>query len=244
MTAVVEWNGVLYIGTADGTGIMRYNVNNAVWESPWGAGSDIVDLKSDGTSLFAATEFPTSIIEMSATGSTLTTFASTGCYPSSATISGMYASASHIVASFDTGVFTSIERSTGACTAYDTTNGLPTSFLGDVAIWGTTAYVATENKGVLRYDITNDSWLEPWGSTGINGVDNAPVAMVGDVLHLGLQGYGVARKDLSTGEILLPSPLQTEVGLFPLTRFTLWIPTGSISTSERNKVLASGTETK
>ena len=215
MTAVVEWNGVLYIGTADGTGIMRYNVNNAVWESPWGAGSDIVDLKTDGSSLFAATEFPTSIIEMSATGSTLATFASTGCYPSSATISGMYASASHIVASFDTGVFASIERSTGACTAYDTTNGLPTSFLGDVAIWGTTAYVATENKGVLRYDITNDSWLEPWGSTGINGVDNAPVAMVGDVLHLGLQGYGVARKDLSTGEILPPFTASNRGGTLP-----------------------------
>ena len=69
-----------------------------------------------------------------------------------------------------------------------TTNGLPTSFVGDVALLDGMAYMATEDKGVLRYDIANDTWLEPWGSTGINGVNNAPVAMVGDILHLGLQG--------------------------------------------------------
>jgi hypothetical protein len=46
--------------------------------------------------------------------------------------------------------------------------------------------------------------LEPWGSTGINGVNNAPLAVIGDVVHLGLQGYGVARKNMTSGEILSP----------------------------------------
>lgn len=100
----------------------------------------------------------------------------------------------NVVFSLETGVFVHFDRASGACTSYDTTNGLPTSFVGDVALFGDNAYMATENKGLLRYDIANDTWLEPWGSTGINGVNNAPVAMVGDILHLGLQGYGVVRK--------------------------------------------------
>ena len=68
---------------------------------------------------------------------------------------------------------------------------------------------------MLRYDITNDSWLEPWGSTGINGVEFAAVAMVGDVLHLGLQGFGVVRKDLSTNEILSPITAGNRGGVLP-----------------------------
>ena len=121
----------------------------------------------------------------------------------------------HLVLSLDSGVFVHFDRATGACTSYDTTNGLPTSFVGDVALVDTMAYMATEDKGVLRYDITNDSWLEPWGSTGINGVEFAAVAMVGDVLHLGLQGFGVVRKDLSTNEILSPITAGNRGGVLP-----------------------------
>ena len=182
---------------------------------PWMSGRDVIHFASEGSTLFVAAEFPTSIMELDTTGTVLSTYTSAGCYPTSATISGMDVSADHLVASFDTGVVASFDRSTGACTSYDTTNGLPTAFVGDVALWGDVAYIATENKGVLRYEIVNDTWLEPWGSTGINGVNNAPVAMVGDILHLGLQGYGVVRKDLSTGEILSPLTAGNRGGLLP-----------------------------
>ena len=74
---------------------------------------------------------------------------------------------------------------------------------GQVATYGGVGYWSSD-EGLLRYDIANDTFLAAWGSTGVNGVDNAPVAVVGDVLHMGLTGYGVARKDLSTGEILTP----------------------------------------
>ena len=43
--------------------------------------------------------------------------------------------------------------------------------------------------------------------------------MVGDILHLGLQGYGVVRKDLSTGEILAPTAA-IEVAFSQPTKFT------------------------
>jgi len=81
---------------------------------------------------------------------------------------------------------------------------LSTGSVSDAAIHNEVAYVGTQNDGLLRYDIANDAWLTPWISTGINGANDVPVAVVGDVLYFGIPGYGVARKDLSTNEILLP----------------------------------------
>jgi hypothetical protein len=205
MTVAIEENGVLYIGTADGSGILRYDSNEAAWLAPWTlSGRDIMQIMAIGSSFFVALDNPASVVELDATGAVSTTFSGANCYPTSASISSMAVDSTSLVLTLDSGTFASIELSSGTCTTYDTTNGLPTSFVGDVALWGNTAYVATENKGVLRYDLNNDTWLEPWGSTGINGVNNAPLAVIGDVVHLGLQGYGVARKNMTSGEILSP----------------------------------------
>ena len=76
-----------------------------------------------------------------------------------------------------------------------------------VAIHHGVAYIGTQFDGVNRYLIANQTFLGSWVSTGINDVDFAPVAILGSnpqFLHMGLPGYGVARKDLSSGEILIP----------------------------------------
>jgi hypothetical protein len=76
-----------------------------------------------------------------------------------------------------------------------------------VAIHNGVAYIGTADDGLNRYIIANDTFLGSWVSTGINDVDYAPVAILGTnpaILHMGLPGYGVARKDLSSGEILTP----------------------------------------
>ena len=80
-----------------------------------------------------------------------------------------------------------------------------------VAINNGIAYIGTQSDGLNRYIIANQTFLGSWVSTGINDVDFAPVAILGSnpqVLHMGLPGYGVARKDLSTGEILIPLTLE------------------------------------
>ena len=70
-------------------------------------------------------------------------------------------------------------------------------------IYGDIAY-ATIAIGLARYDLTNDSFLTPWGSTGINTASDVPLAVFDNILHMGLPGYGVVRKDLLSGEILFP----------------------------------------
>ena len=223
MTALVEVDNVLYIGSGDNSMlVLRYDISSSVWLSPWNVNDNVVEMtaapaaQQGATSLFIAMEGSPIVEEMDTSGTIVQTYDGTsGCYPNSANIISMVADANSVVMSLDSGVFVHFDRANGGCTSYDSTNGLPTSFLGDVAVFGDTAYQATEDKGLLRYDITNDTWLEPWGSTGINGVNYAPVAMVGDVLHLGLQGYGVARKDISTGEILAPLTAGNRGGLLP-----------------------------
>ena len=74
----------------------------------------------------------------------------------------------------------------------------------DLALFSNTVHLATDGEGVLRYDLSNGTWLTPWISTGVNGADNVPVAVTGDILYFGIPGYGVARKDLSTGELMIP----------------------------------------
>lgn len=223
MTALVEVDNVLYIGSGDNSMlVLRYDISSSVWLSPWNVNDNVVEMtaapaaQQGATSLFIAMEGSPIVEEMDTSGTIVQTYDGTsGCYPNSANIISMAADTNSVVMSLDSGVFVHFDRANGGCTSYDSTNGLPTSFLGDVAVFGDTAYQATEDKGLLRYDITNDTWLEPWGSTGINGVNYAPVAMVGDILHLGLQGYGVARKDVSTGEILAPLTAGNRGGLLP-----------------------------
>lgn len=207
MTTISEMGGILYIGSGDGTGIMRYDTSNAVWMTPLALNEETLIITNDGTDLFVATggtpqNTPT-LYQMASDGTQLNAWNS-NCLIQGDDPLGMDVDSSHIAISMEDGGFTIIERSTSTCTTYTRNTGIPSSFLGDVALHSAKAYVATEDKGVLRYDITNDTWLEPWGSTGINGVDYAAIAVVGDILHLGLQGYGVVRKDLSTGEILAP----------------------------------------
>ena len=222
MTDLVEVNNVLYIGSADNSMlVMRYDIGNSVWLTPWSVMDNVMHTvaapSSQGaTTLLFAMEGSPVVEEMDTSGNSIQTYDGTnGCYPSTTDILSVAANDDHLVLSLESGVFVHFDRVTGGCTSYDTTNGLPTSFVGDVALVDTTAYMATEDKGVLRYDITNDTWLEPWGSTGVNGVNYASVAMVGDILHLGLQGFGVVRKDLSTGEILAPLTAGNRGGLLP-----------------------------
>ncbi len=84
-----------------------------------------------------------------------------------------------------------------------------------VAIHNGVAYIGTSDDGLNRYIIENNTFLGSWVSTGINDVDFAPVAIYGtnpQILHMGLPGYGVARKDLSTGEILIPLTVEPDRG--------------------------------
>ncbi|MDP6326324.1 MAG: two-component regulator propeller domain-containing protein, partial [Candidatus Thalassarchaeaceae archaeon] len=71
----------------------------------------------------------------------------------------------------------------------------------DVAARAAIAYIAS-NKGVLRIDITNDTLLSSWSSTGMDDVLYMPVETDGNLIYLGMYGYGVLVFDRISGDVI------------------------------------------
>ncbi|RJU82528.1 MAG: hypothetical protein DWC09_02125 [Candidatus Poseidoniales archaeon] len=71
----------------------------------------------------------------------------------------------------------------------------------DVAIYGGVGFIATD-EGLQRYDLANNTFLETWGSTSSGRLNYAQVAVIGTTMNMGIEGFGVARKDIVTGQSL------------------------------------------
>ena len=205
MTGIVELNGIVYVG-AEGL-INRYNVASAQWDSPFSnLGSqnqnNIAFLRTDGQSIFVCFENG-DVSKISSSGQVQTFYSSS--QQTGSRLSGCAVDSTNLVI-VASGVMAYIDHTSAnsGWNVFNTQNGLDSSFLLDVAIHNQIIYIASEDEGVLRYNISSTSFLQPWASTGVNGVDFAPVAIMGDILHLGLPGFGIARKDLSLNEIIQP----------------------------------------
>ena len=218
LTDVLEHNGILYASGYSSETIDRFDVASSVWLTPINLGNPVTSLAVAGNTIIAGTledglfliengsirtNIPAGdnpgastkyVVDIAAEGDCTTT---TGCQ---ILFVQEYAAYRADVDSTSVGSATLINDE------YFLT--------GQVATYAGVGYWSSD-EGLLRYDIANDSFLAAWGSTGVNRVDNAPVAVVGDVLHMGLAGYGVARKDLSTGEILSPLTASNRGGLLP-----------------------------
>ena len=97
-----------------------------------------------------------------------------------------------------------MSSATPSVTIFDSNSGLDSIFLNDVTIAGGIAYAASESDGIIRINLSTGQLLSSWISTGVSYSQEMPVAIKDDVLYVGLWDYGVARKDLITGEILTP----------------------------------------
>jgi len=71
----------------------------------------------------------------------------------------------------------------------------------DVAIYGGVGFIATD-EGLLRYDLANNTFIDTWGSTSSSRLNYAQVAVIGTTMNMGIEGFGVARKDIVTGQSL------------------------------------------
>jgi len=63
------------------------------------------------------------------------------------------------------------------------------------------AFIATD-EGLQRYDLVNNTFLDTWGSTSSSRLNYAQVAVIGTTMNMGIEGFGVARKDILTGQSL------------------------------------------
>lgn len=196
MEDAVELNGVIYI--AAGGFINRYDTIQSRWLEPTFIGDSVNQLSTDGSYIYIAGE-ASGAHKMHNNGTILQTWdTSNGLDENS--IQAISMASSNLVTLSSGAVSVIDPTGVSSINSYEV-DGFG---LNGMAVYNEVAYIATDDIGLARFDITNETFLTPWGSTGVNNADNVPIAVQGDILHLGLPGYGVVRKDLSTGEILLP----------------------------------------
>ena len=248
MTGLVEVDNVLYIGSADDSMLlMRYDVSNSVWLTPWTVTDNVLGVvaapTSQGTSTLLLTYEESPVVEeMDTSGNSLQTYDGTnGCYPSTPTFSARPPTWA-----------TSFSPWTAACSSTLTvqpvpappttppTGSQPRSLATSLSLiqWPTwpprtRACCDTTSPTIPR--------LEPWGSTGINGVEFAAVAMVGDVLHLGLQRLRRRAKRPQHQRNPLTDNAAIVVAFSHRTKSMRSNRTAPTCTSAPNKVLESGT---
>jgi len=205
MEDAMQFNGVIYVGSENY--LDRYSLSQSRWLSPIDMGDTVSEIVNDGTNVMVGT-MGSGIHIVDSFGNVIDTWDSSDGLQSD-DVTGLDVEGDWVVAIhpedgasvFNTSVAGTVVSLNEATTDLDSDS--PTG----VAIHNGVAYIGTQSNGLNRYIIANQTFLGAWVSTGINDVDFAPVAILGSnpqVLHMGLPGYGVARKDLSTGEILIP----------------------------------------
>ena len=207
LTDALEHNGILYVAGYFSETVDRFDIASSVWLTPINLGDAVTSLAVTGDTIIAGTlSDGLFLIE----NGSIRTNIPAGANSDSNSKYIVDIAAVEIVQPLQAAKFSSYKNTAYRADVDSTAVGSATLLLtsdylltGQVATYAGVGYWSSD-EGLLRYDIANDSFLAAWGSTGVNGVDYAPVAVVGDVLHMGLAGYGVARKDLSTGEILNP----------------------------------------
>ena len=84
---------------------------------------------------------------------------------------------------------------------YDTGDGLDSDLVVDVASRYGIAYMATPDSGLMRLDLTELQILGSWQSLGADNLEEAPIAVDGDTVYLGLTGFGIMILDRINGDI-------------------------------------------
>ena len=235
MKDAMQFNGVIYVGSD--SYLDRYSIGQARWLSPVDMGDTISQIVNDGVNVLVGT-MGSGIHVVDSLGNVLDTWDS-GDGLLSDEISGLDVEGDWVVAIHpQSGASAFNKSSASSVIGLDEANSdLDSDSPTGVAIHNGVAYIGTSDDGLNRYIIANDTFLGSWVSTGINDVNFAPVAIYGtnpEILHMGLPGYGVARKDLSTGEILIPLTVTPDRGTPSATEV---LPSSQVYALEENTVM-------
>ena len=84
---------------------------------------------------------------------------------------------------------------------FDTSDGLDSDLVIDVATRYGIAYIATPDSGLMRLDLAELQILGSWQSLGADNLEEAPIAVDGDTVYLGLTGFGIMVLDRINGDI-------------------------------------------
>ena len=102
----------------------------------------------------------------------------------------------------DSGVSLYSTLSNTVTETYSVAEGLDSDSIRDIATRFGIAYIATEEAGVMRLDLSAPSIIGSWQSLGVDNLDSTPIAVDGDTIYLGLNGLGILIIDRLTRDII------------------------------------------
>jgi hypothetical protein len=85
---------------------------------------------------------------------------------------------------------------------FSESEGLDSDRIRDIATRFGIAYIATEEAGVMRIDLSIPAIIGSWQSLGVDNLESTPIAVDGETIYLGLKGLGVLLIDRLTSDIL------------------------------------------
>ena len=85
---------------------------------------------------------------------------------------------------------------------FSETEGLDSDNIRNIATRFGIAYIATEEAGVMRIDLSIPSIIGSWQSLEVDNLDATPIAVDGDEIYLGLKGLGILIIDRLTRDIV------------------------------------------
>ena len=107
-----------------------------------------------------------------------------------------------VIGHLDAGISLYSTDSNNIIETYSEQEGLDSDRIRDIATRFGIAYIATEEAGVMRIELSTPAIIGSWQSLGMDNLDSTPVAVDGDVIYLGLPGLGILLIDRLTSDIL------------------------------------------
>ena len=107
-----------------------------------------------------------------------------------------------VIGHFESGISLYSTDSNTVIETYTESEGLDSDMIRDIATRFGIAYIATQEAGVMRIDLSTPAIIGSWQSLGVDNLESTPVAVDGDVIYLGLPGLGVLLIDRLTSDIL------------------------------------------
>ena len=83
-----------------------------------------------------------------------------------------------------------------------TQDGLDSDLVTQVETRYGIAYIATPDSGVMRINLHDSTILASWQSLGADNLEATPIAVDGNVMYLGLTGFGILVIDRITGDVI------------------------------------------
>ncbi|MED5485746.1 MAG: hypothetical protein VYE59_03935, partial [Candidatus Thermoplasmatota archaeon] len=196
-----EMNSVIQMGSkvfvSSGEIIDVFDSSIWKWINPiTNLGGNVVTMTTDGTHMYVATEDSTSVQELDSMGN-LTRLWGSGDFVDETILDISHDDTGYLVTSHPTGV-TIIDLATNDADKYQYDVGPYT----DLVTVDGVAYLGTFNSGIQRIVLATGDELSPWKSTGVDELEEIPIAAGNGMVYVGIPGFGVTIFDELTGEIL------------------------------------------